>query len=354
MNFALRRKAIQTESFLIGDFSKTFSANLFYLTGIDSWPALLHRENNQEVLYIQKQTTREILFDGKAYDLDQIYSLSGVSDVREADLRSLNLRTPLNDQITIQILARLRSIKDKTEIRLMSEAAQISRRAHQEIAELVKPGASEWEIKYEFERLLFKRGARKVAYDTISGAGKNSILLHATKYDRILNSGESFVLDGACVLHNYSSDITSSWIFDATDLQHQILELVKESQAAAIQAVRIGTTLSVIHKAAEDILSERMLDLNLIKSKNEIKHLFPHNTSHWIGIEVHDPKQGSDDFNLPLEAGMTFTIEPGLYFAPTKDQDYGDLNYIGLRIEDDILVTPNGPKVLSQSGTSNL
>lgn len=348
MDFQGRRSRIKSEQFLVGDFKATHNSNLYYLTGFTGFPALLQRQGSKDTLWIQKQTQREILFDGKAYDLEEVHKTSKVDEVKEADLESLIAGLSLNDQSVLHQIAKLRLVKTQEEISHMRTAAKISRKAHQEIAELIQVGASEWEIKTEFERKLFLSGARCTAYSTICGAGRNSTLLHATRYDRVLAQGEAFVLDGACKLDHYASDITSTWINRATDQQSLILDIVKKAQAEAIKAVRVGVTLAELHELATNSMSEDLFRLGLIQKQEEIKGLFPHRTSHWIGLDVHDPKVSDDDSQIKLQEGMTFTIEPGLYFSEELKTNYGDLTHTGVRFEEDILVTKNGAEVLSK------
>ena len=346
MDFSQRRASLNLDSFALGSLASEFDSSLYYLTGFSGRPAILVRKESQETLFIQAPTEQELIFDDPQISLEQISEISGIQDLRVTDLGSLHF-PDLNSELIRRLLAQLRRIKSSEEIVQMRRAAQITRKAHQFIQNLVLPGVSEWEIKVEFERFLFLNGARETAYQTIAASGLNSTVLHARKYDRILQAQETFVLDGAAKFNHYASDVTSTFGGNENDEIQRIIEIVHRAQRLVFQNAKIGRTLFELHSLARDSMAEDLLKLKIISNESEIDLLFPHNTSHWIGLDVHDPKSSDQDQKLRLQEGMTFTVEPGLYFSPRLPRNYGKYHKIGVRLEEDVLITAQDCEILS-------
>lgn len=346
MNFKERRQQLQFQDFSIGSQLPGFNANLFYLTGVTT-AGVLVRTKGHETLYLQKPTEKEILFDGMPWDLDSLAEISGLENIQCIDLQSIDV-TSLNKEAVLLELAELRLVKDPREISHLRTASQLSRKAHTFLESLICSGASEWDLKVEFERFLFLNGCRETAYGTISAAGENSTLLHARSYNRALQEKDIFLLDGAGKFKNYSSDITSTFQVGDKEEALKIMSLVKKSQEQVLQAIKPGVTLSQLHQIAIDSMCEDLTSLSVIEDPQEIRSLFPHNTSHWIGIEVHDPKTRTNDSERPLQPGMTFTVEPGIYFSPRLKKDYGSYKGLGVRFEEVVLVCENGCEILSR------
>jgi Xaa-Pro aminopeptidase len=250
---------------------------------------------------------------------------------------------------------RLRKLPD--ELERMRIAASITKEAHAVAMRSTRPGMHE----YEVEALLFQtfrgRGAERVAYPTIVGSGPNACVLHHTRNDRRIEAGDLVLIDAGCEYGYYASDVTRTFPAgrDFSKEQQAIYELVLESQLEAIAAVRAGGTVRAVHDVAVAVLVRGLLRLGLLTGTvDEIvaaethKRFYMHRTSHWLGMDVHDVgAYYVDGQPRPLEPGMVLTVEPGLYIAPSDDTVPAEWRGIGVRIEDDVLVTQSGSEVLT-------
>ncbi len=252
-----------------------------------------------------------------------------------------------------QIIANFRLIKDKKEIKTMRKAAQISSSAHIRAMRFCKPGVTEYEIEAEIIHEFRKSGSQSVAYPSIVASGPNSCILHHKAGQRVLNKHEILLIDAGCEVDGYASDITRSFPVSGvfSSAQREIYEVVLQAQKAAIAATKSGADFSDPHNAAVKVISQGIIDIGLLKNKSldEVinkelfKQFFMHRTGHWLGMDVHDV----GDYTRPLEPGMVLTIEPGCYVRPSNEIDKHFWN-IGIRIEDDALVTNNGCELLTR------
>ena len=254
-----------------------------------------------------------------------------------------------------KIVHKLRLIKDKSEINLIRTAGKISSLAHIEMIKKCKPGLTEREL----EAVLlynFNINDASEAYTSIVASGKNACILHYIDNSSVLMNGDLLLTDAACEYKNYASDITRTIPVNGkfTEDQKLLYNLVLKAQQKAITACVIGNTLQYVHMVAVKVICKGLIDLGLInesykKAMDEelYKKFYMHNTGHWLGLDVHDPSEYKENKELiKLEPGMIFTVEPGLYIRPHKsiNKRFHD---IGIRIEDDILITKNGPEVLT-------
>ena len=194
------------------------------------------------------------------------------------------------------------------------------------------------------------------AYTSIVASGKNACVLHYIDNSSVLMNGDLLLTDAACEYKNYASDITRTIPVNGkfTENQKLLYNLVLKAQQKAITACVTGNTLQYIHMVAVKVICKGLIDLGLInesykKAMDEklYKKFYMHNTGHWLGLDVHDPSEYKENKELiKLEPGMIFTVEPGLYIRPHKSINKRFHN-IGIRIEDDILITKNGPEVLT-------
>lgn len=250
----------------------------------------------------------------------------------------------------------LRLIKSPLEIALMRKAATISVDAHLRLMKSCKPKLMEYYLEAEFTHECIQAGARYMAYPPIVGSGKNTCILHYTQNNREMKSGEMVLVDAGCEFEGYASDITRTYPVNGrfTKEQRAIYELVLKAQQAAIALVRPGTRWDALQEVIVNIFIEGLLELNILQGTPEKlmeeKAYFPfymHSSGHWLGLDVHD----AGDYKKkgewrPLEAGMVLTVEPGLYMGEYPEIDKKWWN-IGVRIEDDVLVTEQGPEILS-------
>ncbi|MBX3017942.1 MAG: aminopeptidase P N-terminal domain-containing protein [Bdellovibrionaceae bacterium] len=337
----------------LGSFQEGFDANLFYLTGLRE-KAVLVLAQDAETLYLPERSPREITFDGAGPDRAELARCTGIDSIvhiSETDLAKLQI--PRADETVKRRLAELRWVKDEFERAQMREAARISRHAHDLAHALLREGLSEWELRVEFERALFLNGCRETAYTTIAAANEHANTLHYIDARGTLLSGGVVLLDGGGKFEGYAADITSTWIVgEASEEQARVFEIVRRAQTAAIEMVKPGVTMNALQTRTEEVLYEGLKAAGIVRKQAELKELFPHRVSHWIGLDVHDPKMSAQDGDRELVEGVTLTIEPGLYFHERASRDYGRYRGIGARFEEDVLVNRKGYEVLSRPKTA--
>lgn len=262
------------------------------------------------------------------------------------------------------ILHELRLFKRADEIKTMRKAARISAQAHIRAMKMCKPGMYEYQIEAEFLHEFRRHGSQYPAYPSIVGGGANSCVLHYIENNAQLMDGDLLLIDAGCELDGYASDITRTFPVNGkyTGEQKAIYELVLAAQASAIEKVKPGNHWNDPHEAAVRVMVDGLLDLKLLKGKaddiiekQEYRKFYMHRTGHWLGMDVHDVGDYKvDGIWRLLEPGLVLTVEPGLYiFAGQKDVDERWWN-IGVRIEDDVLVTRDGCDVLSADAPKKL
>jgi Xaa-Pro aminopeptidase len=260
-----------------------------------------------------------------------------------------------------ELLHEMRLRKEASELARMREAIAIACEAHREAMRTARPGMQEYEIEALIDFTFRRRGATGPAYPSIVASGPNATVLHYTDNDRALRADELLLLDAGAERAGYCADVTRTFPTGRRygPAQRDLYDAVLASQLAAIGVARPGTSLEDVHSAALRVLVEALLALGLIKStdagsvdeaieKGVYKRFYMHRTSHWLGRDVHDVgPYAVDGKPRPLEPGMVFTIEPGLYVAPDTEDVPAAFRGIGIRIEDDVLVTDGGVEVLS-------
>ncbi len=252
----------------------------------------------------------------------------------------------------------MRLYKSSYEITRMRRAAKISAKAHIRAMKACKPTMNEYQIEAELQHQFGTQGARFSAYSSIVGGGKNSCILHYVENSAELNDGDILLIDAGCEVECYASDISRSFPVNGVFSKEQraLYQLVLNAQYAAIEQVQPGNHWNQPHEAAVKVLTKGLIKLGLIKStpakaiKEELyKKFYMHRTGHWLGMDVHDVGDYKiEDQWRVLEPGMVLTVEPGLYVAAMKGVAKKWHN-IGIRIEDDVLVTKNGHDVLSKN-----
>ena len=256
------------------------------------------------------------------------------------------------------ILHELRLHKEHPELDVMRRAADISREAHQEAARLAHDGVFEYELEAALDYVFRRRGASGPAYPSIVGGGVNATILHYVTNDKALRSGDLVLIDAGCELEGYASDVTRTYPVGGTfeGERRALYEAVLAAQQAALDAVRPGTTLDTIHAITLRALVEGLVELGLLSgdvdelvSQEAYKPYYMHRTSHWLGLDVHDVGAYTKDGEpRVLEPGMVFTVEPGLYVS-RDDERAASFQGIGVRIEDDIVVTEQGCEILTEA-----
>ena len=262
------------------------------------------------------------------------------------------------------ILHDMRLFKSKAEIKAMSNAVAISTRAHRRAMSVCRPGMTEYQIEAELMHEFMRAGGRSVAYPPIVAGGANACILHYTDNARKLDDGDLLLIDAGVEFDYYASDITRTFPVNGkfTAAQRDVYTLVLESQKAAINQVRPGNHWNDPHEAAVDVLTRGLVDLGLLKGrpatlikKEGYKKFYMHRTGHWLGMDVHDVGDYKIDGEWRvLEPGMVMTVEPGLYIKGGDRSVPKKWWNIGVRIEDDVLVTKDGPEVLTKAAPKSI
>ena len=277
------------------------------------------------------------------------------------------------------ILHELRLRKTPAELELLRKACAISREAHREAMKAVQPGMNEFQIQALLDFIYRRNGSERNGYNHIVAGGKNACILHYDRNNQPLHDGDLLLIDSGAEYGHYSADITSTFPVNGrfSDKQKRIYEIVYGAQQAAIEACKPGNTFEQVQHAARDHLVAALIELGLLEGTVEsiaqqekelletrrkertrgpikpedlpYKQFYPHNIGHWLGMDVHDVGRYKLDpeHSQPLEPGMCLTIEPGLYFYEGYENCPKEWANIGIRIEDDILITESGHENLT-------
>jgi len=254
------------------------------------------------------------------------------------------------------LLDEMRLFKDETELALMRRAGQISSAAHRRAMQVARPGVGEFaveaELLYEFRR----HGAQAPAYTPIVASGAHACVLHYVENDGVLNDGDLLLIDAGCELDGYASDITRTFPVNGrfSGPQRDVYELVLAAQSAAIVEIKPGSGWAAPHDAAVQVLAQGFVDLRLLEGPLErvletesYKRFYMHRTGHWLGLDVHDAGEYKHKGEWrTLAPGMMLTVEPGCYIRPGEGVPERFEN-IGVRIEDDALVTATGCEIIT-------
>ncbi|MBP6114015.1 MAG: Xaa-Pro aminopeptidase [Acinetobacter sp.] len=251
-----------------------------------------------------------------------------------------------------RIVDEMRLHKDAEEIQLMQIASNISAEAHTQAMKAVRPGMMEYALEAELNYVFGKNGCVP-SYNSIVGGGENGCILHYVENNKELKDGDLVLIDAACEYEFYASDITRTFPVNGkfSPEQKALYQVVLDAQIAAIEAVRIGNSYKEPHHVAVRILVQGLLDLGImlgdideIIEKESFRQFYMHGTGHWLGMDVHDVGSYKQDGEWrTYQEGMVVTVEPGLYIAPDDETVDAKWRGIGIRIEDDIVATKNGP-----------
>lgn len=376
-----------------------FDSSFYYLSGFKEPEAvllLIAGEQPKSILFCRDKDLEREIWDGFRYGpnaakqqfgFDEAYSISQLDEFALTCLANqpqlffnlgadkawdarvtgwLNhLRTKARDCITApakisdasQLLDEMRLYKSPYELDLMRQSANIAAAAHQRAMQFTQAGMMEYEVEAEFLHEFYRGGAQAPAYTSIVAGGANACTLHYNANNAKLNNGDLLLIDAGCEIDGYASDITRTFPVNGkfSDAQKDLYELVLASQAAAIVAVNPSNHWNAPHEAALAVLIRGFIDVGLCKGSVEevletgsYRQFYMHRTGHWLGLDVHDVGEYKDKSNnwRMLKAGMTLTVEPGCYVRPADNVPDHFWN-IGIRIEDDVLVTANGCEVLT-------
>ena len=255
------------------------------------------------------------------------------------------------------LLHELRLIKSTGEIKLMQQAAKISAEGHKRAMAYCRPGIKEYELEAELLYAFTRNGSRAPAYTSIVATGDNACILHYIENNAEVKSGDLVLIDAGCEYEHYASDITRTFPANGkfSPEQKAIYNIVLKAQLAAIEAIRPGVPWDEPHNISVKIITQGLVRLGILKGRpsqliksEAYKDFYMHRIGHWIGMDVHDvgDYKIDDDWRL-LEPGMVTTVEPGIYISPSNRKVPKKWRGIGVRIEDDVLITRNGNKILS-------
>ncbi|HEY9281999.1 MAG TPA: Xaa-Pro aminopeptidase [Pyrinomonadaceae bacterium] len=255
------------------------------------------------------------------------------------------------------ILSEMRLVKTPDEIELMQRAADIAAEAHVEAMRAARPGMYEYEIEALVEYVFRRRGAAGPAYTSIVGGGANATVLHYVTNDSALRDGELLLIDAGCEFKGYASDITRTFPVANrfTAAQREIYSVVLEAQLACVEMARPGVTMEDLNERAVRMLTDGMLRLGLLRGDaekliegKEYRKFFMHGLGHFLGLDVHDVgRYQLDDGPRKLAPGNVITVEPGLYVGAEAEGVPDRFRGVGVRIEDDVLITEDGRRVLT-------
>jgi Xaa-Pro aminopeptidase len=375
-------------------------SDFFYLTGFDEPEAVMvlapGRKEGEYVLFCREFDPEQAIWTGKHAGLEGARAQFGADEAfpitelakqlpelladRERVYYHIGYDAPLDATVMAAVnvvrgrsrtgvqapgefvalereLHELRLFKAPAELELMRQAAKVSVAAHRRALRVARPGRYEYEVEAELLHEFGLHGCRSPAYPCIVAGGANACVLHYTANDQPLQDGDLLLIDAGAEFQNYAADITRTFPVNGrfSEAQRAIYELVLAAQAAAIAEVRPGQPWIEPHAAAVRTLTAGLVELGLLEGKvaklikdEAYKKFYMHRTGHWLGMDVHDVgayKRGGKW--RALEPGMVLTVEPGLYIAPACEEADPRFRGIGVRIEDDVLVTPDGCEVLT-------
>lgn len=382
------------------DYPYRQDSDFYYLSGFPEPESVLvlvpGREHGETILFCRERDPEREQWEGpragpegacKQYRIDDAFPISDIDDILPGLIEGrqrLYYSMGCNQQFDQQVMSWVNSIramvrsgatppgeflnldhllhdqrlfKSAAEQRTMRRAAAISAEAHRRAMQACKPGMYEYQLEAEILYFFTKSGARFPAYSSIVGSGQNSCILHYVDNCRQMKDGDLVLIDAGCELEHYASDITRTFPVNGRFSLEQkaIYQLVLDAQYAAIEAIKPGNHWNDPHEISVQIITEGLVDLGLLKGKpqtlvkqEKYKRFYMHRIGHWLGMDVHDVGDYKIDGQWRLlEPGMVMTVEPGIYVAPEDKTVARKWRGIGVRIEDDVLITKSGCEVLS-------
>jgi Xaa-Pro aminopeptidase len=293
---------------------------------------------------------------GRASEIDRAIT----STLEGMRLRSRNVGSPADAIVDPRsIVHEMRLFKEPAELDIMRRASAITKEAHEAGARLAQGGTFEYEIEAAIEYTFRRRGARGPSYTTIVGGGRNATVLHYVENSEKLRDEETMLVDAGCELEGYASDVTRTYPVGGryTAAGRAVYDVVLAAQRAGIAQCVPGNNLADIHAASVRAIVEGLVDLKLLSgevddliARESYRRFYMHKTSHWLGLDVHDVgNYGADGSHRPLEPGMVFTVEPGIYISAEDEEASTEFRGIGVRLEDDIAITEGGCENLTEA-----
>lgn len=378
------------------------NSDFFYLTGLEETPGILVLKGvsgSKSILYLKERNPVEERWVGERLGIRRARRRFKIDDVRAIEdfpkdfptllhgVQTINYAPGSNGQLDNLIwdflssptsprfalpavlkdsrllTSEMRLFKDKEEVRSLTRASEITAKSLREIARILPEMKSERHCATSLESLFSKNGAHGISFSTIVAAGKNATVLHHTPSFSPLWKRDLVLIDCGAQFKGYAGDITRVFPVSGTfsSIQAEVYDAVRESVAEALLKAKAGNCLDDIHLAAARSLTKSLVDLSVLSgnpshllARGEYRKYFMHRTGHWLGIDVHDISpahykgESVPSMLLPLQVNMAFTIEPGLYFPPDDTSIPKELRGIGIRLEEDVLITAKGHDILSK------
>lgn len=375
-------------------------SDFYYLTGFDEPEAVLilttaHAEH-RSVLFVRPRDPEREVWDGARAGVDRAKELCGVDasfSIKELPKElgayiagaknlyyELGKRPDLDPRVLAAIQAargrgrntkpwptsihhpeplwhEMRLKKDEAEIAALRRASGITAEAHARAMRVAEPGRYEYEVEAVMREVFRRHGSERPAYTPIIGSGPNATVLHYHANNRRLEDGDLLLIDAGCEYGYYAADVTRTFPVNGrfSGPQRRVYETVLAAQDAALEVSKPGSNIEKIHEATLHALVDGMIEIGLLSGTREeniesekYRRFFMHRTSHWLGMDVHDVGAYFVDGSArPLEAGMVLTVEPGIYVGTEDDEAPAEYRGIGVRIEDDVLITADGHENLS-------
>ncbi len=362
-------------------------SSFLWLTGVEEpgYALLLDPRRGEEWLFCPRPTQKHAVWLGRVPGLAEVRRETGVERTAYRDempktLRRLAKGRRVHDERTLEeALSELRIVKDEREIGLLRAASEATRRGHVAAMRAARPGLFEYAVQAELEKEFLRAGCFDVGYGSIVATGRNGAVLHYTRNDARLHSGELLLIDAGAECHGYTADVTRSFPVSGrfSRRQRDLYEVVLAAQLRAIDQARAGNTSLELQRGSEESLAEGLRSLGLMRGGIDelvdsaaIRVFYPHGIGHTLGLDVHDVHGGKRRllprrrkvrlrFRARLEAGFAITIEPGVYFneallfdAKLRRAHRGRIDFDkaeawlplgGIRIEDDVVVRRSGP-----------
>lgn len=383
------------------DYPYRQDSDFFYLTGFAEPEAVMvlipGREHGEYILFCRERDKKNEIWNGPMagqdgavndYAADDSFPIADIDDIlpgllenrekvycimgrdKEFDTRLITWINGLREQVRSGIhtpgefvaldhqLHDMRLYKSAAEVKNMRHAARVSAKAHVRAMQACKPGMKEYQLEGELLYEFVHGGCRHPAYSTIVGGGENGCILHYVENNALLKDGDLVLIDAGGEYDHYAADITRTFPISGkySPEQRALYDLVLKSQYAAIEQVKPGNHWNQPHEATVAVMTSGMIELGLLSGEltqlmeeEAYKRFYMHRTGHWLGMDVHDVGEYKiGEAWRVLEPGMVLTVEPGIYIP--SDSDGVDPKWwgIGIRIEDDVLVTRNGHEVLSR------
>ena len=383
-----------------------FDSYFYYLTGFKEPEAVLFvmaGKSPKTILFCRDKDIEREIWDGfrfgpdaakEIFGFDEAYSIQQLDEIapkllanQDALFYSLGADAAWDNKVTAwlnhlrtqartgisapdqvldvrKLLDEMRLIKSPFEIDLMHRSANIAAAAHQRAMQFTKSGMMEYEVEAEFLHEFYRRGAQAPAYTSIVAGGANACTLHYNANSAQLHDGDLLLIDAGCELDGYASDITRTFPVNGkfSPAQKDLYQLVLAAQAAAIAKVAPGQHWNAPHDVALKVLAQGFIDLGLCQGtvdavieSGTYRQFYMHRTGHWLGLDVHDAGEYKDkqDAWRVLEPGMALTIEPGCYVRPADKVPEHFWN-IGIRIEDDAIVTSTGCEIITKAAPKTI